>query len=61
MFPCRAQAGAQLWLTLCPNGEGMKGRCILLSFEIGSNSTEINGAPQHKMDVKEEPGPEVIN
>lgn len=47
-------------LTLCSNGEGMKGGCILLSFRIGSNSIEINGASQHKMNVKE-PGLEVIN
>lgn len=48
-------------LTLCSNGGGMMGRCVLLSLEIGSNSAEINGAPQHKMDVKKEPGTEVIN
>lgn len=35
----------------------MKGGWILLSFEIGSNFTEINGAPQHKMDVKEKAWP----
>lgn len=44
VFACRTEA-AQLLLTPCSNGAGMKGRCIPLSFEIGSTSTERNGAP----------------